>query len=38
MLRAQLLREDVARLGRLIELADKHDDREAFRKAGASIG
>ena len=36
--RAQLLREDVARLRRLIELADEHDDREGFRKAGAYIG
>jgi hypothetical protein len=38
MFRAQLLREDVVRLRRLVELADEHDDREAFRKAGAYIG
>lgn len=38
MFRAQLLREDVARLRRLIELADEHDDRDEFRKAGAYIG
>jgi hypothetical protein len=38
MFRAQLLREDVARLRRLIELADKHGDRDEFRKAGAYIG
>ena len=36
--RAQLLREDVARLRRLIDLADEHDDRDGFRKAGAYIG
>lgn len=38
MFRAQLLREDVSRLRRLIELADEHDDRDEFRKAGAYIG
>lgn len=38
MFRAQLLREDVARLRRLIELADEHDDRDEFHKAGAYIG
>jgi hypothetical protein len=38
MFRAQLLREDVVRLRRLVELADEHDDRDAFRKAGAYIG
>lgn len=38
MFRAQLLREDVARLRRLIELADEHDDRDEFRTAGAYIG
>lgn len=38
MFRAQLLREDVARLRRLIELADEHGDRDEFRKAGAYIG
>ncbi|MDH5558235.1 MAG: hypothetical protein OEZ03_12835 [Alphaproteobacteria bacterium] len=38
MFRAQLLREDVARLRHLTELADEHDDRDEFRKAGAHIG
>lgn len=38
MFRAQLLREDVARLRRLIELADEHDGRDEFRRAGAYIG
>lgn len=38
MFRAQLLREDLARLQRLVELATKHGDREKFRKAGAQIG
>lgn len=38
MFRAQLLREDVARLRQLVELADTHADREAYRKAGAYIG
>lgn len=38
MFRAQLLREDVARLRRLVELADEHGDRDEFRKAGAYIG
>jgi len=36
--RAQLLREDVAHLRRLTEMADEHDDRDGFRKAGAYIG
>ena len=38
MFRAQLLREDVARLRRLVELVDEHGDRDEFRKAGAYIG
>jgi len=38
MFRAQLLREDVARLRRLMELADEHDDRAEYHKAGAYIG
>lgn len=38
MFRAQLLREDVARLRRLVELADWHCDREEYRRAGTCIG
>jgi len=38
MFRAQLLREDLTRLRRLIEMADEHDDRAEFLKAGAYIG
>lgn len=38
MFRAQLLREDVARLRRLVELADTYADREEYRRAGAYIG
>jgi hypothetical protein len=38
MFRAQMLREDVARLRRLVELAALHDDREEYRRAGACIG
>ena len=38
MFRAQLLREDVARLRRLVQLADLHGDREEYRRAGACIG
>jgi hypothetical protein len=38
MFRAQLLREDVARLRQLVELADTYADREAYRKAGTYIG
>lgn len=38
MFRAHLLREDVARLRRLAALADRHDDRGEYRKAGAFIG
>lgn len=38
MFRAQLLREDVARLRRLVELADLHGNREEYRRAGACIG
>lgn len=33
-----MLRDDVARLRRLIELADGHDDRAEFHKAGTYIG
>ena len=36
--RAQLLREDVARLRKLQELAKSAPDAEAFRKAGMRIG
>lgn len=36
--RAQLLREDVARLRRLQELAAAAPDIEAFKKAGRAIG
>ena len=36
--RAQLLREDVARLRKLQELANSAPDAEAFRKAGRRIG
>ena len=36
--RAQLLREDVARLKQLEELAAQHGDAAAFRKAGLMIG
>lgn len=35
---AQLLREDVARLSRLQELARSHPDPAAFRAAGMRIG
>lgn len=38
MFRAQLLREDVARLRFLVELADRHGDREEYRRSGAYIG
>lgn len=38
MFRAQLLREDVARLRHLKELASEHVNRDDFRKAGAYIG
>ena len=36
--RAQLLREDIARLRRLRELAQSAADAAAFRQAGARIG
>jgi hypothetical protein len=36
--RAQLLREDIARLRKLEELARSAQDIEAFRKAGMRIG
>lgn len=38
MFRAQLLREDVARLRKLVALAEEHPDFEAFAKAGTYIG
>lgn len=36
--RVQLLREDIARLRRLAELAQQSSDAESFRKAGMRIG
>ena len=38
MFRAQLLREDIARLKKLEALAQSAPDAEAFRKAGLRIG
>ncbi|MCX7961620.1 MAG: hypothetical protein N2653_08605 [Burkholderiales bacterium] len=38
LFRAQLLREDIARLAKLRELAQRAPDAEAFRKAGMRIG
>lgn len=38
LFRAQLLREDVARLDKLAELARSTDDVEAFKRAGRRIG
>lgn len=38
MFRAQLLREDIARLKKLEALAQSAPDAEAFRKAGMRIG
>lgn len=38
LFRAQLLREDVARLNRLAELANSTDDIAAFKQAGRRIG
>lgn len=38
MFRAQLLREDVARLRKLVDLAGEHEDFDAFVKAGTYIG
>src|SRR5512134_1956191 len=38
LFRAQLLREDIARLRKLQELAKSAPDAEAFRKAGMRIG
>ena len=38
LFRAQLLREDIARLRKLQELARKAPDAEAFKKSGMRIG
>lgn len=38
LFRAQLLREDIARLTRLSELARSTDDYDAFRKAAMRLG
>ena len=38
LFRAQLLREDIARLRKLEQLADASPDLEAFRKAGLRLG
>ena len=38
MFRAQLMREDVARLDKLLALADDSQDLAAFKKAGTYIG
>lgn len=38
MFRAQLLREDIARLRRLAALAQSAPDIEAFKKAGVRLG
>jgi hypothetical protein len=38
LFRAQLLREDIARLETLIALAAENDSLDAFRKAGLVIG
>jgi hypothetical protein len=38
LFRAQLLREDIARLRKLQELAKSAQDAEAFKKAGMRIG
>ena len=38
LFRAQLLREDLARLARLAELARHEADAAAFRRAGAKVG
>ena len=38
LFRAQLLREDIARLRKLQELAKSAPDAEAFKKAGMRIG
>jgi hypothetical protein len=38
LFRAQLLREDVARLAKLRDLAHSANDLDAFRKAGRRIG
>lgn len=38
LFRAQLLREDVARLSRLADLARAADDVEAFKRAGRRLG
>ena len=38
MFRAQLMREDIARLEKLVALADDSQDLAAFKKAGTYIG
>lgn len=38
MFRAQLMREDIARLDKLVALADDSQDLAAFKKAGTYIG
>ncbi|NNE24560.1 MAG: hypothetical protein HKN11_18320 [Rhizobiales bacterium] len=38
MFRAQLMREDIARLDKLVTLADDSQDLAAFKKAGTYIG
>ena len=38
MFRAQLLREDIARLDKLVALASDSEDLAAFKKAGTYIG
>lgn len=38
MFKAQLLREDVARLRRLFDLAATSPDQEAYRRAGRRLG
>lgn len=38
MFKAQLLREDVARLRKLVDLAGEHAEYDAYAKAGMRIG
>lgn len=38
MFRAQLMREDISRLEKLVALADSSEDLAAFKKAGTYIG
>ena len=38
LFRAQLLREDIARLRKLVSMAREHETLEAFAKAGLYIG